>query len=150
MLQRKRARKEEQAKKEAILSQVQKVKTIAWIPELSAGGEKLKNHDGSLQGKYIVQYEETYKDTNNCNKKRLVEVPVTTAWAEENFGIATLAYAQQVAYDRLKQKEAINKSGRIMRVTGFVSCENYNVSITPNKSILMSIRYQPWKLNKKG
>lgn len=92
---KKRKKKLEEAKIAALLTNVNKVKQIAWIPVVTTQGNKVKHTDGTLKGRYAVMVEETNKNKQTS----LTEVNVEANWTERQFSIVALAYAQKVAYE---------------------------------------------------
>jgi hypothetical protein len=136
-LKRNEAAKLKTAKTEAFLGHVKKVKFIAWKPDVTASAKPLFNDDCTLKGHYICKYRDETGDFK--------EVEVSTEWAENNFSVVALAYAQRKAYEHLQTVEVIDDKGKKNLVTGFVSVEDEGVDIPVENHIVHKIRYCPGK-----
>jgi hypothetical protein len=106
------------AKQEAALAQVRTIKYLAWHPETTVRGNPLRNNDGTLKGRYVCRY----NDENN----EQVDVDVSTDWAQANFSLIALAYAQQTAYQAKKIVEVSKDTGSSDILSGFIDCEREN------------------------
>ena len=77
------------------LPHLYRIKAIFWTSSaISASGGSAKNNDGNLKGKYYCRY----KDHNN----KMKDTVVITHWAEKQFSLVALAYAQNfcLQYDQ--------------------------------------------------
>ena len=78
----------------ASLNNVKRVKYLAWEPEVTSKGDIMYYHDGTLKGEYICIYKEKVPN----QKSEYKTVAVSCDWAERNFSIIALAYAQRLGY----------------------------------------------------
>ena len=121
------------ARQEACLSQANSVKFLAWHPATTVKGKALKFHDGTLKGKYICKYED--------QNKELKEIECENDWVQHNFSIVAQAYAQQAGYACKKTVEGINVKGVCESMSGFVSIENENVTISFENHTIHMLKY---------
>ncbi|HEY9300870.1 MAG TPA: hypothetical protein VIQ31_31800, partial [Phormidium sp.] len=136
---KKRQKKLEEAKIAALLTNVHKVKQIAWLPIVTSQGNRVKHTDGTLKGRYAVMVEETDKNKQTS----LTEVNVEADWAERQFCIVALAYAQKVAYEYAHKEVAKDKTGHRTVVSGYVDIEGENVTINVDNAEFHKVKYLP-------
>ena len=124
------------ARKEANLMYIQKVKWLAWIPELSTKGLPIRNLDQSLKGQYVCWWKNDDDEVEDCI--------VQPWWAEENFGIVALAYAQQKAYEHATLEEIKDADGKVTSLlSGFVDVEGKGVGIEMENFQIHKLQYVP-------
>ena len=71
------------------------------------------------------------------------ETKVEPWWAEENFGVLALAYAQQKAYQGATREEVKEKDGNISQMSGFIDVEERDVTIEMDSTPIHSLTYLP-------
>ena len=88
----------------ASLTNIKRVKYLAWEPEVTREGDSLYYHDGTLKGEYFCIYKEKVPN----QKSDYTTVAVSCDWAERNFFIIALAYAQHLGYQLKKRNCGAN------------------------------------------
>lgn len=121
---------------EATLYNFEKVKNLAWEPELFVSGGPKLHPDKTLKGKYICQYEN--------DNGTLIHVEVPTHWAKSNFGITALAHAQQFAYDNAKKGEyKIDADGEVINLSKYLNVEGKEVFLKLVNFAVNKVHYRP-------
>lgn len=102
---------------------------------LTSTGKPKRHADDSLKGKYMVQYID--------HRKQLKSLDVQTDWAEINFGIAALAYAQQLAYDLLAYVKFKSNNGSMVEMNCFVTVDSHDVTVMMDNFEINKLKYMP-------
>ena len=97
----------------------------------------LTNVDGSLKGKYVVRQEDKDKDLQS------VEVPVD--WAENQFGVTALAYAQRLSYSVHKNESFKGEDGHTYNLHRYVDVEMSGATVQLDNFEINKLKYQPAK-----
>jgi hypothetical protein len=71
------------------------------------------------------------------------ETKVEPWWAEADFGVAALAYAQQKTYQQAARHEMIDKDGNTSQMSGFIDVEGSGVVIEMDSTPIHSLSYLP-------
>ena len=127
------------AKTLAALTNVYLVKYICWIPDRDIDGDKLLNKDNTLMGKYVCRYQEQQAD----NTTVLKDITVGTHWAEMNFSVVALAYAQRLGYEVSQKLSYTDNDGNLLTTKGFLNIEVENVLVEMDEVQFNRIRYIP-------
>ena len=95
----------------------------------------MRNYDGSLCGNYICGW--------LTEDNKIEETKVASWWAEIQFGVVALAYAQQKAYQRATTKVVKDNKGKISQMAGFLDVEERGVTIEMDNTPIHSLSYLP-------
>ena len=131
----------------ASLTNVKRVKYIAWIPEISKEAVGLKYADNTLKGKYVCRYRE-----QQPNKKMITkDVAVSNDWVKKNFNMMVLSYAQRLGYDVATPVVYKDEQGNRYQTEGFVDIESANITMEMEEGEEFNqLQYIPSHVDDKG
>ena len=104
---------------------------------MNAAGKPLAHVVGSLKGKYVVCYEDKDRDLQS------VEVPVN--WAENQFGVTALAYAQRLAYSVHENDSFKGEDGQNYNLHRYVDVKLSGATVQLDNFEINKLKFQPAK-----